>query len=198
MANTFSDSLKSLRKAQGLSQQQLASKLFVDRSTVARWESGARLPDAQLMVRIAATLGTDTNALFDVATKSNGQPEVICVDDERVVLTGTLNVLTSAFPNAAITGFERTSEALGFARSHYVSLAFLDIEMGRTSGLALCTQLLEINPRTNVVFLTAYRDYALDAWETGACGFLLKPITVESVRNQSLHLRYPIPSLVQP
>ena len=31
----------------------------------------------------------------------------------------------------------------------------------------------------NVIFLTAYREYALDAWETGACGFLVKPLTVE-------------------
>ena len=41
----FSDSLKALRQSRGLSQQQLAAELFVNRSTVARWESGDRIPE---------------------------------------------------------------------------------------------------------------------------------------------------------
>jgi two-component SAPR family response regulator len=52
--------------------------------------------------------------------------------------------------------------------------------------------LLEINPRTNVVFLTAYPDYSLDAWNTDACGFMVKPLTPESVREQLKKLRYPL------
>lgn len=63
--------------------------------------------------------------------------------------------------------------------------------MGKTNGLNLCRQLLEINPRTNVVYLTAYSEYSLDAWSTGASGFMLKPITAEGVRSQLQNLRYP-------
>ena len=63
--------------------------------------------------------------------------------------------------------------------------------MGKTSGLELCHKLLEINPRTNVVYLTAYSDYAMDAWGTGASGFMLKPITPEGVQTQLKTLRYP-------
>ena len=63
--------------------------------------------------------------------------------------------------------------------------------MGKLSGLELCRTLLEINPRTNVVFLTAYSDYAVDAWNTGASGFMLKPITPEGVQEQLQKLRYP-------
>ena len=58
-------------------------------------------------------------------------------------------------------------------------------------GLDLCQTLLEINPRTNVVFLTAYADYAIDAWDTGASGFMLKPITEEGVQEQLKKLRHP-------
>ena len=71
------------------------------------------------------------------------------------------------------------------------ALAFLDIELRNESGLDLCRELLEINPRTNVVYLTAYSDYALDAWSTGASGFMLKPVTPEGVREQLKNLRYP-------
>ena len=75
-----------------------------------------------------------------------------------------------------------------------MSLAFLDIELGKTSGIDLCRTLLDINPRTNVVFLTAYSEYSLDAWSTGASGFMLKPITLEGVRAQLEKLRYPFVS----
>ena len=61
----------------------------------------------------------------------------------------------------------------------------------RQKELELCRELLEINPRTNVVYLTAYSEYSLDAWSTGAIGFLLKPITPEGVREQLKKLRYP-------
>ena len=50
---------------------------------------------------------------------------------------------------------------------------------------------MEINPRTNVVYLTAYSGYAVDAWSTGASGFMLKPLTPEGVREQLGKLRYP-------
>ena len=63
--------------------------------------------------------------------------------------------------------------------------------MGKTSVLDLCRTLLEINPRTNVVYLTAYIEYSFDAWSTGASGFMLKPITEEGVREQLKNLRYP-------
>jgi YesN/AraC family two-component response regulator len=44
-----------------------------------------------------------------------------------------------------------------------------------------------------VIFLTGYRDYALDAWDTGAKGFLLKPLTAESVRAQLSRIKLKIP-----
>ena len=47
-----------------------------------------------------------------------------------------------------------------------------------------------MNPMTNVAFLTSYRDYSFDAWETGACGFLLKPLTQEAVSHQLSVLRF--------
>ncbi|MBE6003207.1 MAG: response regulator [Lachnospiraceae bacterium] len=50
----------------------------------------------------------------------------------------------------------RPSEAVEYAKTNRIALAFLDIEMGKTNGLELCRTLLEINPRTNVVFLTSY------------------------------------------
>ena len=198
MSNRFSETLRRLRCVRGLSQRELATKVFVTRSTVARWESGSRLPDATMMARLAQCLGADYGMLLCAMSEGEEPPNVIMVDDRKAILTGGLPVLEEAMPGAMIAGFTRSSEAIEYARSRRVSLAFLDIEIGKTSGLDLCRELLEINCRTNVVFLTAYAEYSLDAWSTGASGFMVKPLTLPGVREQLARLRYPFSSGAQP
>ena len=189
---TFSETLRNLREQSGLSQTQLAKQLFVNRSTVVRWENGSRMPDAAMILFLARALGVDSDTLLSAAAESSEAPNVILVDDSRPILTDGLAVLEEVLPDVAVTGFVSPPEAIEFARSYRVTLAILDIELGTASGLDLCRTLLEINSRTNVVYLTSYPDYALDAWSTGACGFLVKPLTPESVKQQLKKLRYPI------
>ena len=191
MKKPFAETLRRLRVARHLSQEQLGEKMYVTRSTIARWENGSRLPDAETISQLSRCLGVDVNTLLSAAADSDEAPNVIMVDDTKIVLTGGLPILEAAMPDAVVTGFTRPSEAVEFARANRVALAFLDIELGKTSGLDLCRTLLEINPRTNVVFLTAYAEYSFDAWSTGASGFMLKPITPEGVREQLRHLRHP-------
>jgi transcriptional regulator with XRE-family HTH domain len=188
----FSETLRKLREEKGLSQKQLGKQMFVNHSTIARWENGTRLPDAAMISRLAKCLGVDTNTLFRLAAESEESPNVIMVEDSKVILTEGLTVLGDVMPNATITGFIWPLEAIEYAKSNRIALAVLDIELGTASGLDLCRTLLEINPRTNVVFLTAYPDYSLDAWNTDACGFMVKPLTPESVREQLKKLRYPL------
>ena len=192
MSMQFAETLKKLRTEKGLSQRDLAERVFVSRPTVVRWENGSRMPDAVMISRLSRCLDADAGALLSIAAESDDSPNVIIVDDRKIILAGGLPVLEEVLPNATITGFIRPSEAIEYARANRVALAFLDIEMGKTSGLELCQTLLEINPRTNVVYLTAYPDYSLDAWDTGACGFMVKPLTPEGVRRQLNKLRYPI------
>lgn len=190
MSLFFSETLKKIRAEKGLSQKALADKMYVTRSTVARWESGVRLPDAIMITRLAKILEVDVNTLLSAAAESDECPNVILVDDRKLILTGGLSVLEEVLPKATITGFTDAEEAIEYAKANRVYLAFLDIELRNMSGLELCKELIEINPRTNVVFLTAYSTYSLDAWNTGACGFMLKPITPEGVKEQLKKLRY--------
>ena len=191
MSQFFADSLRKLRTESGLSQQALADEVFVTRSTVARWEAGTRLPDALMISKLSEVLGADVNELLSAAAQSDECPNVIMVDDRKLILTGGLPILEEVMPDATVAGFTDVPEAIEYTKANLVALAFLDIELRSTSGLDLCRTLLEINPRTNVVFLTAYSDYAFDAWSTGASGFMLKPITAEGVRKQLNNLRYP-------
>lgn len=191
MNTLFAETLKRLRTERGLSQIQLGKQMFVNHSTVARWENGTRLPDAAMITRLSKVLDVEVGALLSAAAGSEESPNVILVDDSRAILTDGVAVLEEVLPAATITGFIWPGEALEFARTNRVALAIVDIELGTASGLDLSRTLLEINPRTNVVFLTAYPDYALDAWKTEASGFMVKPLTPESVKEQLKKLRYP-------
>ena len=189
--NLFSQALKSLRIERGISQTELAERMFVTRSTINRWEKGSRLPDNMMIVKLSEALDVDINILLNATVDSSEAPNVILVDDNEIILKGGLPILEEVLPNAMIFGFTRPSEAVEFAKVNRIAMAFLDIEMGKKSGFDLCRTLLEINPRTNVVYLTAYVGYAFDAWSTGACGFMRKPLTAEGVRYQLTQLRYP-------
>lgn len=191
MSQKFSDILKKIRTDKGLLQQELADKLYVTRATVSRWESGIRLPDVVMISRIARILDVDVNMLLAAAERSDDSPNVILVDDRKLILKSGLPILEEVLPNAKLAGFTDADEAVKFAKANRVALAFLDIELRDTSGIELCRKLLDVNPHTNVVFLTAYSEYSLDAWNTGAIGFMLKPITVEGVREQLKKLRFP-------
>ena len=194
MTKQFAKTIKKLRVEEGLSQRELAQMMYVTQSTVARWENGSRLPALKTMPLLAECLGVDVDTLLNIVAMGNDSINVIMVEDREIILTGGLSVLEEVMPEATVVGFEWPSEALEYAGKNRVNLAFLDIELGGESGLDLCRDLLSVNPRTNVVYLTAYSEYSLDAWGTGASGFMLKPITADGVRAQLATLRYPFSS----
>lgn len=196
MTTSFGETLRRLRTEKGLSQQQLAVRLHMERPSVANWEAGRRMPDAATVYQIAEALSVDSSALLSAADDSGEAPNVLLVDDEPLIVTGGIPVLQEAMPNANVVGFTKPSQALAFFSENPVALAFLDIELGRTSGLELCREMLRLRSRTNVIYLTAFREYAFDAWDTGACGYLLKPLETETVRAQLSRLRYPVKGLL--
>ena len=195
MPESFAERLRQIRNERGLSQQQLAMRMFVNRSSVARWENGSRLPDLLLLSRLAECLGVDISALMPETAMPDRIPRVIVVDDEKPILSGEFQMLSNALRDVEITGFTKPSEAIEYARENPVSLAFLDIELGKLNGFELCETLLSINPTTNVIFLTAWADHSLKAWNTGACGFLLKPLISEDIKKVLSKLKYPMPNI---
>lgn len=60
----FCENLKTLRKAKGLSQEELAERLHVVRQTISKWEQGLSVPDAALLVRMAEVLETTVGTLL--------------------------------------------------------------------------------------------------------------------------------------
>ena len=192
--------LKKLRQAKHMSRRQLAEALYVTPSTVSRWELGMRTPDVETLVRLARCLSVSPAELLSASgVDDNQRPIVILVDDEPIVLSGCLLEVQVALPMAQVEGFSSAEEALDFVRHHRVDVAILDIELGHSSGLTLCRQMMALQPELNVIFLTAYPEYAIQAWDTLASGFLIKPLEQEQIHAQMAALRHPVPGLlVQP
>ena len=191
MKNAFSRILKQKRKEKGISQEMLAQKLFVTKAAVSYWENGSRIPDNKTIIQIAECLDIDVAMLLNAVADNEDSHNIIIVDDSKPILKGGMSVLKEVLPNANIVGFSVPHKAVEYAKENKIFLAVLDIELGAASGLDLCDKLLEINLNTNVIYLTAYPDYSLDAWKTGACGFMVKPLTPDKVREQLVKMRYP-------
>ena len=86
----LSDNLKRLRKAKGLSQEELAVKLNVVRQTVSKWEQGLSVPDSEMLLRIAAELDTTVNVLL-------GDPVVTEESSDLKTIAAKLEVLNEQF-----------------------------------------------------------------------------------------------------
>ena len=194
-SETFGAWLRKRRTELGMTQQQLAGKMFVSIALVSYWENGRRTPDIAILSELATCLQVSDAELLDALRGGTEKPTVILVDDEGVNLAGAHRVLLEALPEAEISAFASAKEALAFAGEQSVDIAFLDIELRGGSGLELAQKLLSLNPRLNVIFLTSYREYALGAWELGGSGYILKPLTVERVQKELSTLRYPVRGL---
>ncbi len=196
MAQFLGDTLCRLRTERGLSQQQLANRLHVTRSAIANWEAGHRLPDVATIFKIAESLNVDLAMLLAAADDSQESANILLLDDSPIALEGGIPILQEAFPNANVIGVSSPTEAVDYFENNPVALAFLDINLGKTSGLDLCQKLLHIRPNSNVVYLTAYPEYSLDAWHTDAIGFMLKPLEVEEIRMLIPKLKHPARGLL--
>lgn len=67
----LNENIKALRKAKGLSQEELAIKLSVVRQTVSKWEKGMGCPDVGILVKLTEILGVDLKALMEGQVKGN-------------------------------------------------------------------------------------------------------------------------------
>ena len=115
--------------------------------------------------------------------------KVICVDDERLALEDVL-VQCRAVPEVEeAVGFSSGKQALEWLESHSADIALLDIDMPGMDGIELAIRIREIRPEINVIFLTAYSQYALQAFSLHASGYLLKPADREKLAAEFVYAR---------
>jgi transcriptional regulator with XRE-family HTH domain len=187
--------IKSLREQRGFTQSQLANRMMVSRAAVSNWELGNRLPDISMLDRLAFGLDVDVHVLMDELRGPESSPIVILVEDIGMILSSFVRMVGDELPEAEVWGFETVSKALTFVRTNPVSVAFLDIELGGDSGIELARELVAVNPRTNIIFLTSHPEHMQAAFTDHCSGYVLKPLTPEKIRHEIAHLRFPVRGL---
>ena len=100
-------------------------------------------------------------------------PTALLVDDEPAARR-RLGELLAVHPRIEVIGMvESVEEARIFLAARIPDIVFLDVEMPRGSGLGLLESLPD---SVGVCFVTAYPEYAVDAFDFGAVHYLLKPV----------------------
>jgi DNA-binding LytR/AlgR family response regulator len=127
----------------------------------------------------------------------SARPRAVLADDERLMREQLLARLTEAWPELEIVGEARNgTEAVELVNQLKPDLAFLDIRMPGLTGLEAAR---EIAGRCHIVFITAYDEYAVEAFEHGAIDYVLKPAERErlamTVGRLKKRLAEPAPDL---
>lgn len=118
---------------------------------------------------------------------------ILLLDDEPFALQDLENNVAEAIPNANIEAFTSYKNALEKAKDTIFDVAFLDIQLaGGVNGLEIAKQLKDIQKDVNIIFVTAYMEYALDAYQLHASGYILKPSSIKGIKEEMNHLRRPI------
>src|SRR5688500_17659084 len=107
-------------------------------------------------------------------------PTCLVAEDESLLRRSLVEHLGRAWPQLRIVAeCEDGASAVEALAELEPDVAFLDIRMPGLTGMEVAAAAVESSPRTRVVFVTAYDQYAIDAFENGAVDYLLKPIRPE-------------------
>lgn len=109
---------------------------------------------------------------------------VICVDDEPLTLEYTAALCGQLFDGMQVEGYAQTEDVIANLSSKRVDIALLDINMPGMNGIELAAVIKEAWPCAAILFLTAYREYAFDAYAVHPTGYLLKPVTWQALETE--------------
>ena len=114
-------------------------------------------------------------------------PTALLAEDEPMLRAQLRSRLADAWPELSIVAeAENGEQALAHFDEHKPDVAFLDIRMPVMSGLDVARA---IGGRCHVVFVTAYDEYAVAAFDEGAVDYVLKPVTPERIAKATARLR---------
>ncbi|MDP9087987.1 MAG: LytTR family DNA-binding domain-containing protein [Pseudomonadota bacterium] len=103
----------------------------------------------------------------------------IIAEDEPLLARALAKQLGDHWPSAQCAAIAANgADALKLAEQYWPDVAFLDVRMPQLDGLEVAQQLCLKDHPPLIVFVTAYDAYALDAFETAAVDYLLKPVEV--------------------
>lgn len=118
--------------------------------------------------------------------------KIVIVDDEKIILDGIKRAILKIYPNFEINCFLDSNEAINFIQKSSCDVVLLDIQMPEISGIELAKRIKGIKENINIIFITGYSEYAINAFSLNASGYIIKPPRECDIVNAFENLRYPV------
>jgi len=116
--------------------------------------------------------------------------KVVIADDEPILRTHLKMMLEEVWPEIDIVGQAvNGDEALALTEAFTPKVIFLDINMPGTDGLEVSKKLCDYDSPPIIVFVTAYNEYAVTAFENQAIDYLLKPLDKKRLEKTVLRIK---------
>ena len=107
----------------------------------------------------------------------------LVIDDETPALDELSYLLRTDFPIAPVHAAQNASDALRHLQERRYDVVFLDVRMPELNGIELGNVLRRFAAPPAIVYVTAYEEYAVRAFDIGACDYLLKPVSRARLRT---------------
>ena len=108
---------------------------------------------------------------------------IAAVDDEAHVLERFERIVSNLTELNLCGLFETGEQLLTYLRENPLDAVFLDIEMPGVNGLQLSEQIQNLNKNIEIIFVTAFNQYAVEAFEAQAIDYIMKPLTEERLHK---------------
>lgn len=113
---------------------------------------------------------------------------ILAADDERLSLENLVQCIQKVLPDATVFSYRKIHKLKDEMHLSMIDAAFLDISMEDGDGLSLAEWLTKRYPDIKIIFTTGYAEYAVDAFQLHASGYILKPITPDKIRRELDHV----------
>ncbi len=117
---------------------------------------------------------------------------IIILDNHKLIITEIRRQVLSVLPTAVCVCFTKQREAIEYVKKHRVDIALLDVDMPGLNGIEVAELMCQINPRLNIIFVTGYPEYALQAFTVPVSDFIVKPVSEDALRASFQKLRFPL------
>ena len=118
----------------------------------------------------------------------------IAVDDRLSLAQQIKDMMIGIDPEGAHYAGDDPKKVLAFVEKEKPNIVWLDIEMPGMDGLEMAAEIKKLSPDSNIVFVTGFTNYAVDAFGMHASGFVLKPATEKKLLEEIENLRRPLAS----
>ena len=116
---------------------------------------------------------------------------IIILDNHKLIIKEIRRQVLSVLPEAECVCFTKQREAIEHVKKNRVDVALLDVDMPGLNGIEVAELMCQINPRLNIIFITGFPEYALQAFTVPVSDFIVKPVSEDALRASFQKLRFP-------